>query len=103
MEVLREEWNMRLTDQERQVVATVYRRETPYTRQINAEAQAVDHAIEHCFVVREAVVPERKLVAEALQHGLGAVTVENVRRELSKRPLVWSEVAGRKMARLNAD
>ena len=103
LEVLREEWNTRLTDQERQVVASVYRRETPYSRQINAEAQAVDHAIEHCFVVREAVVPERKLLAEALQHGLGAVTVENVRSELSKRPLVWSDVAGRKMARLNAD
>jgi conjugative relaxase-like TrwC/TraI family protein len=103
LEVLREEWNSRLTDQERQVLASVYRRETPYSRQINAEAQAVDHAIEHCFVVREAVVPERKLVAEALQFGLGAVTVENVTRELGKRSLVWSEVAGRKMARLNAD
>jgi conjugative relaxase-like TrwC/TraI family protein len=103
LQVLREEWNTRLTDQERQLLASVYRRETPYTCQANGEAQAVDHAIEHCFVVREAVVPERKLVAEALQYGLGTVTVENVAGELSKRPLVWCEVAGRKMARLNAD
>jgi len=102
LEVLREEWNTRLTDQERQVVATVYRRETRYARQVNGEAQAVDHAIEHCFAVREAMVPERKLVAEALRHGLGEVTLENVTCELSRRPLVWSEVAGRKMVRLNA-
>jgi conjugative relaxase-like TrwC/TraI family protein len=102
LESLRVEWNTRLSDQERQVLASVYRCETPYPRQINAEAQAVDHAIEHCFVVREAMVPERKLVAEALHHGMGAVTLEGVRRELGKRPLIWSDVAGRKMATLKA-
>ena len=36
---------------------------------------AVDYALEHSFV-RDAVVPERKLVTEALKRGLGAVTVE---------------------------
>jgi conjugative relaxase-like TrwC/TraI family protein len=86
METLREEWNSRLTDRERRVLASVWRRETRYPRKVNGEAQAVDHAIEHCFVVREAMVPERKLVAEALQHGMGAVTVENVTRELGNRP-----------------
>ncbi len=40
----------------------------------------MDHAIEHSFV-REAVVPERKLVTEALKRGLGAVTVEGVQPE----------------------
>ena len=33
-----------------------------------ARRLAVDHAIEHSFV-REAVVPERKLVTEALKRG----------------------------------
>ena len=61
------------------------------------EAVAVDHAIEHSFV-REAVVPERKLVTEALKRGLGAVTVEDVTREVQERPLIRSEVEGRKMA-----
>ena len=59
---------MRLTGLERQMLESVYRRETPYVRQDNGEALAVDHAIEHCFV-REAVVPERKLVTEALKRG----------------------------------
>ena len=58
---------------------------------------AVDHAIEHSFV-REAVVPERKLVTEALKRGLGAVTVEDVTREVQERPLIRSDVDGRKMA-----
>jgi conjugative relaxase-like TrwC/TraI family protein len=102
VETLREEWNTRLTDQERQMLASVYGRETRYPRQVNGEAWAVDHAIERCFVVHEALVPERKLVAEALQHGMGTVTVESVTRELGKRPLVWSEFRGRKMAILKA-
>ena len=99
MERLRREWKARLTGQERQVLASVYRRETPYARQVNGEALAVDHAIEQCFV-GEAVVPERTLIAEALKRGIGAVTVESVTRELGNRPLIWSDVAGRKMGRL---
>ena len=63
----------------------------------HGERQAVDHAIEHSFV-REAVVPERKLLTEALKRGLGAVTVEGVAREVPERPLIRSDVAGRKMA-----
>ena len=41
---------MRLTGLERQMLESVYRRETPYVRQDNGEALAVDYAIEHCFV-----------------------------------------------------
>jgi len=99
LETLRKEWNMRLTGQERQVLASVYRRETPYARQINGEALAVDHAVEHCFV-REAVVPERTLVTEALRRGIGAVTVEDVTREVANRPLSRIAVAGRNMVTL---
>jgi conjugative relaxase-like TrwC/TraI family protein len=99
LETLREEWISRLTVQERQVLASVYHRETPCARQFNQEAPAVDYAIEHCFA-HEAVVPERTLVTEALKRGIGAVTVESVTREVANRPLIWSDVAGRKMATL---
>lgn len=92
-DALRKEWNTRLTDQERQVLGSVHRRETPYPRQVNGEAVAVDHAIEQCFVCK-AVLPERQLVAEALKLGIGAVTVENVIREVGKRPLIRSDVGG---------
>jgi conjugative relaxase-like TrwC/TraI family protein len=99
LETRRREWNMRLTDLERQMLESVYRRETPYVRRVNGEALAVDDAIEHCFA-GEAVVPERKLVTEALKRGLGAVTVEDVTREVANRPLIRIDVAGRKMVTL---
>ncbi len=96
-ESLRKEWNIRLTDRERDTLAAVHRRERAAAKPERGEAVAVDHAIEHSFV-REAVVPERKLATEALKRGLGSVTVESVKREVRERPLIRSEVAGRPMA-----
>jgi conjugative relaxase-like TrwC/TraI family protein len=97
LESLRKEWSNRMTEPERQVVAAVHRREQPVARPKPAERPAVDHAIEHSFV-REAVVPERKLVTEALKRGLGAVTVEGVTDEMGQRPLIRRDALGRKMA-----
>jgi conjugative relaxase-like TrwC/TraI family protein len=99
VELMRKEWMSRLSGQERQVLAWIYRRKTPCARQINGEALAVDQAIEHCFS-REPMLPERRLVTEALKRGLGAVTVEDVVREVANRPLIRSNVAGRTMVRL---
>ena len=99
-ESLRKEWNARLTDKERDVVAAVHRREHVPARPERSEKLAVDHAIGHCFV-REAVVPERKIVTEALKRGLGTVTVAGVRSEVNNRPLISSDITGRKMATTN--
>ena len=57
---------------------------------------AVDHALSHSFA-REAVVAERKLLTEALKRGIGAVTVEGVKREFSGRTLIRGDYAGREM------
>jgi conjugative relaxase-like TrwC/TraI family protein len=94
---LRKEWDARLTDRERDVLAAVHRRENAAARPERGEGMAVNHAIDHSFV-RDAVVPERKLVTEALKRGLGTVTVEDVTREMRERPLIRSDVAGRRMA-----
>jgi conjugative relaxase-like TrwC/TraI family protein len=94
---LRKEWNKGLSDKEREQLAAVHAREHAFTRAEHGEAMAVDHATQHCFV-REAVVPERKLVTEALKRGLGSVTVEDVTREMGERPLIRNEVDGREMA-----
>lgn len=102
LESQRKEWEARLTGRERRALESVYRRKTPYARQFNGEATVVDQAIEHCFV-RQAMVPERKLVTEALKRGIGAVTVENVTREVRRRPFMWSDGAGRKMVMLKRD
>jgi conjugative relaxase-like TrwC/TraI family protein len=96
-ESLRKEWNGRLTDTERDALAAIHRRDRAFAKPGRGEAGAVDHALEHSFV-REAVVPERKLVTEALKRGIGAVTIEDVRREMQNRPLIRSDVAGRGMA-----
>jgi conjugative relaxase-like TrwC/TraI family protein len=90
---LRQEWDSRLTDSERQVLAATHRREAPYAQPILGEGQAVDHALEHCFV-REPVVSERKLLTEALKRGLGSITVEGVQGELARRPLIRGEHEG---------
>jgi conjugative relaxase-like TrwC/TraI family protein len=96
-ESLRKAWDARMTSEERETLARVHRRETVATKPKRGERMAVDHAVDHCYV-REAVVPERKLLTEALKRGLGAVTVEDTARELEKRPLIRSEVAGRGVA-----
>ena len=94
---LRRQWDSRLTDKERQEIAATHRREVTYARPVSGEGQAVDYAIEHTFT-REAVVAERKLLTEALKRGIGSVTVEAVKRELFKRPLIRGEYAGTAMA-----
>ncbi|HLJ95439.1 MAG TPA: MobF family relaxase [Gemmataceae bacterium] len=96
-EGLRKEWDARLTEKERQALAAVHRRERVAPRPERGEVAAVNHAIEHSYV-REAVVPERKLVTEALKRGIGAVTVEGVASEMQSRPLIRSAVEGRAMA-----
>lgn len=97
MDALRKAWDARLTDKERQTLAAVHRREKTPSRVAHGEGWAVDYAIEHSYV-RDAVVPERKLATEALKRGIGAVTVEDVALEVEKRPLIRSEVDGRRMA-----
>jgi conjugative relaxase-like TrwC/TraI family protein len=94
---LRQHWDNQLTDQERRALATTHCREAPYARPVHGEEQAVDYALDQGFA-REAVVPERKLLTEALKRGIGAVTVEKVKSELKRRPLIRGEQGGRAMA-----
>ena len=96
-DALRKEWYSRLSDEERDGISAVHRREHTIERKTRGEVASVDHAVEHSFV-RDAVVPERKIVTEALKRGLGAVTVSDVTREVQERPLIRKKVEGRKMA-----
>src|SRR5437763_1505261 len=79
-EQLREAWDAQLTDDEREALAAVYRREAEGGPHVSA-AEAVVYAVGHCFY-REAVVGEKELVRVALLYGLGDVTAEQVRAEL---------------------
>jgi conjugative relaxase-like TrwC/TraI family protein len=90
---LRREWDSRLTNSERAALAQAHRREHQPARTVGQEKAAVDHALDHCFV-REAVVPERKLLTEALKRGIGSVAIDDVRRELAGRKLIRAERGG---------
>jgi conjugative relaxase-like TrwC/TraI family protein len=96
-EELRQAWRGRMTAQERDTLEGVYSHATPFARPARGERVAVDYGIEHSFT-RDAVVPQRKIVTEALKRGIGAVTVEGVAEETKRRPLLRSEMDGRAMA-----
>ena len=96
---LRQHWDSQLTNDERQALKDVDGRSSSVERRtpaINAR-DAVDHAILHSFE-RNSVVSEKELLAEALRHGVGDVTVQDVRQELHQRPLIVREREGRRLA-----
>ncbi|MBI1321631.1 relaxase domain-containing protein [bacterium] len=97
MAELRKEWLCRLSSDERDWISGVFNRETSPVIFEAGERSAVTHAIDHCFV-RDAVIPERKLMTEALKRGLGTVNVERTSAELAGRPLIRSQVDDRDMA-----
>lgn len=96
---LRQHWDSQLTNDERQALTDVYARQPASKGRlpvINAR-EAVDHAILHSFE-RNSVVSEKELLAAALRHGVGDVTVQDVRKELHQRPLIVREREGRRLA-----
>ena len=93
---LTSEWGNRLTPEERQQIEAVQERRGSKPVPERQEEAAVDFAIRHVFE-REAVVGEKRLLAEALKHGLGAVTVEGVRGAYARRSLLVEERDGRRV------
>src|SRR5262249_32294600 len=98
---LHRNWVGRLTQKEKADLGVVYNRKKAYARETRGERSAVDHSLEHSFV-KESVLPERKLLTEALKRGLGTVTVEATQKELARRPLIRGELAGRQMATMQS-
>ncbi|OWK47336.1 MobF family relaxase [Fimbriiglobus ruber] len=94
---LRQQWANRLSDGERDALDRAFDRTSPHPKPAHSERTAVDYALDHCFT-REAVVPERELLTEALKRGLGSVTVGNTARELATRNLIRGDHGGRAVA-----
>lgn len=94
-ESLRQEWLSRLSGSEGDALVKAYGRlgSVPTREEPSATRAAVDHAIEHCFE-RKSVVPERTLVAEALQRGVGQVTPEGVRQEMDRQGVITATRSG---------
>ena len=93
---LTHEWDKRLTMPERQTILKAKGRPGTNPAPERGDAKAVEFAVRHVFE-REAVVPEKRLLAEAMKHGLGTVTVEGVRHEYASRPLLVEERDGARL------
>lgn len=94
-EQLRNAWDAQLSDDDRDALAAVYRRDKPGGQAITAR-EAVRYAVAHCFE-REAVIAERELVRVALLFGLGDVTADQVRAEMPAQGVMLTERDGRAM------
>ncbi len=91
---LQREWVNRLTPEERQAISAVGERRGMNELPEQRDGMAVDFAVRKVFE-REAVAPEKKLLTEALKHGLGSVTVEGVKDAVARRHLLVEEQDGR--------
>ncbi len=83
---LKAEWKNRLSVEEQQALGAVKANEGLQWARKDGAAAAMDFAIAHVFE-REAVVPEKRLLAEALKHGLGRVTLGDIEKEYTRRKL----------------
>jgi conjugative relaxase-like TrwC/TraI family protein len=100
MDELRRLWATRLTEDERDVLDSLKQQAAvglEMESAVERDAASMLHASEHCFE-RQSVVPERKLLTEALRHGVGHVTVDGMRRQLDTHRIIRREVEGRMMA-----
>ncbi|MDA7980158.1 MAG: relaxase domain-containing protein [Pirellulales bacterium] len=63
-------------------------------RDADAEQTAMCFAREHCFE-RDSVVPARKVLTEALRHGLGSVSVDGIQAQLNEQQVITRSMDGR--------
>ncbi len=99
MDELREQWAARLSPEEQAALSAVKERvgSDAIPEDGRLVAESVLHAVGHCFE-RSSVVPERKVLAEALKRSLGAAAPATVRRAVAVHGLVVGERDGRRMA-----
>lgn len=95
---LRDQWTSRLTQEELDAMKTVRGRlgdgSIPEDGRIAEDAMT--HAIEHCFE-RSSVLPERRLLTEALKRSVGSASPEAVTKQLESRGLMAAERDGRRL------
>lgn len=99
LDELRGEWMSRMTAEELAALEAVKGRlgVESLPEDGRASREAALHAVGHCFE-RSAVVPERKLLAEAMKRAVGKATSESVTRSLAAEHLVVAERNGRRLA-----
>lgn len=104
MPELREVWRERLTDGDRTALASIADRKGSPPSLVPTsefEAEALEHAAQHCFE-RSSVVPKKDLLAEALRYGVGKVDVEKLEASLATTDVIVRPLDGREMATTKA-
>lgn len=96
---LQSAWRDRMTPEQLLAIAALERMlgGEAEPRDGTAAAKAVEYAIDHSFV-KKSVIDERRLLAEALKHGVGQATVEEVQHEMAHSDVIVAEWNGRRKA-----
>ena len=96
---LRTYWDGRLTATERRALDGVIADSTggEIVPAADANERAARYAMEHCFATAS-VVPEKRLVAEALRYGVGSVAAEGIRAEMGRLGVFTRDWDGQKVA-----
>ncbi|QOJ14828.1 MAG: relaxase domain-containing protein [Planctomycetia bacterium] len=103
LDELREQWTSRLTPDELAAMNGVKSRlgEESIAEDDRIAGDAMARAVGHCFE-RSSVVPERRVLAEALKRSVGAASPETVSRTLGGQGLVTAERDGRRLVTTDA-
>ncbi|GMV71851.1 MAG: conjugative relaxase [Leptolyngbya sp. PLA2] len=96
---LRDEWRSRMTPEESRAIEAVADRvgSERIARDNLAAREAARQAIQHCFE-RSAVLPERRVLAEAMKRAVGRATPEAVTQAVAREELIVAERDGRRFA-----
>lgn len=93
----RQEWRARLRKEEQERIAAIERDRRPgraARSPARTAAECVEFASRHGFE-RQSVMRETGFLAEAIRHGLGAVSVEEIRTEYARQTSEGKLIAGR--------
>jgi len=94
---LRQEWNARLTAEERAALRAVMDGNPGGGDGPLSPAQAMDFAVEHSFE-RASVVSDKRLRAEALRYGVGSVLPDDIAGIVTRDGMISKETDGQVMA-----
>lgn len=103
LDVLRDEWRSRLTDDERDSLVRVAERmgSEPLPEDPDAARSGIQLAADHVFE-RQSVVPERKLLAESLKRSVGKASIRSVEQAFEKQAFLTKDRHGRRMVTTKA-
>lgn len=103
LDELRQEWRSRLGREERDAIEGIPGQATAGFEPENgwAASQAVVLALEHCFE-RSSVLPERRVLTEALKRSYGQATPEAVRRAFAEYDLLGAEQGSERLVTTTA-